>query len=516
MSRSMGTGMAILDFDGDGRLDLYFLQNGGPGSGAKNELWRQEKDGRFQDVSKGSGLDVEGFGMGSAVGDIDNDGRVDMAVTEYGNIRLFHNEGEGRFREVTDEAGLHRVLWGMSCAFLDYDRDGRLDFVSVNYVEDDPTRPCSDYAGKRDFCGPQDFLGNVTKLYHNETAPGGPIRFVDVTGVSGLGKIVGPGLGVSCLDFDGDGWVDILVANDGKPNHLWINQRDGRFQDEGVLRGLAYDGLGRSQAGMGIALGDVAGRGNLGIFMTHLSEETNCFWSRLADKSAFVDETASMRLANPRWRATGFGTVLGDMDLDGDLDLAIVNGRVRRGAVDATLGGTGAGLDPFWHPYAERSQLFENGGEGVFTDVSENNTAFSGEARVARALAMGDLDNDGDLDLVSTAIGSPARVYRNVAPRRGRWLSVRAVDPATKRDAHDGQVTVRAAGRAWIRWLNPAYSYLCSNDPRVHFGLGRVERVDEIELEWPDGTRELFRGSEVDRAIVVEKGQGRAVSSPNP
>jgi hypothetical protein len=496
MPQIMGSGAALFDFDNDGRLDVYLVQNGGP-DGPRNRLFRQGRDGRFTDVSKGSGLDVAGWGMGVAVGDVNNDGWPDVLVTEYGGVRLFLNNRDGTFTDVTREAGLDKLLWGTSAAFFDYDRDGWLDLVVVNYIDYEPSRPCASPGGQRDFCGPKHFPGSVTKLYRNlGGTPGkaGAVRFEDVTLKAGLGGTPGPGLGVVCADFTGDGWPDIFVANDGEPNRLWVNQKNGTFKNEALQRGLAYNALGQAQANMGIALGDVDGSGLFSVFVTHLTEETNTLWKQ-ARPGAFEDRTAAAGLVNPRWRGTGFGTVLADFDHDGALDLAVVNGRVARDSRFGAEAGRGGGPGSFWKPYADRNQLFANDGKGGFRDVSPENEAFCGTARISRALAVGDVDGDGALDLLVSTVAGPARLYRNVAPDRGHWLMVRAVDPALGgRDAYGAEVTVEAAGRRWKRWLNPASSYLCSSDPRAHFGLGAAERVDAIHVLWPDGTEEDYRG----------------------
>jgi hypothetical protein len=519
MPQVMGSGAALLDYDNDGRLDVYLLQNGGPGSRSTNQLFHQGADGRFTDVSAGSGLDVAGYGMGVAVGDVNNDGWPDVLVTEYGRLRLFLNNGNGTFRDATKEAGLESVLWGTSAAFVDYDRDGWLDLVVVNYVDYSPSRPCGD-ARQPDYCHPNAFVGAVTKLYHNRgplrgqsdgraPPPAAPVRFEDVTLQSGLGRLPGPGLGVVCADFDGDGWPDLFVANDSRANRLWVNQRDGTFREEGVLRGVAYNALGRAQANMGVALGDTSGRGLFDLYVTHLTQETNTLW-RQGPRGLFRDETAAAGLAGPRWRGTGFGTVLGDFDHDGALDLAVVNGRVARAGGRAAAPGPGpAALAPFWRDYAERNQLFANAGGGRFRDISPDNAPFCGTAAVARGLACGDLDGDGALDLLVTTVAGRARLYRNVAPGRGHWLLVRALDPALKRDAYGAEVTVRAGGRRWRRWLSPGSSYLCSNDPRAHFGLGQAERVDAVEVRWPDGSAEVFPGCGADRVVVLRKGSGK-------
>jgi hypothetical protein len=499
----VGSGAAVFDFDGDGLLDLYLLTNGGPDSPATNRLYRQLPGGRFEDVTAGSGLDLGGYNMGVAIGDVNNDGLPDVLVTRYTGLRLFLNLGGGRFRDITHEAGLEGPLWGTSAAFFDYDRDGWLDLVVANYLEYDPTRVCAIGSQGADYCPPQSFTGQVATLFHNlgPTAKGA-VAFQDITLAAGLGR-PGFGLGVVCADFTGDGWPDIFVANDGFPNFLWVNRHDGTFIEEAVPRGLAYNVLGQQQANMGVALGDVDGDGLLDLFVTHESHENHTLW-RQGPRGVFRDRTGESGLAAPRWKGTGFGTVLADFDHDGNLDLALVNGRVHRGKAP--------GPGPFWESYAQRSQLFLNQGGGRFEDVSPANDPFCSTLVVGRGLAWLALDGDGAVHLLRTEVGGPARLFRNVAAKKGQWLLVRAVDPELGgRDVYGAEVVVRAGGRRWVGLVNPATSYLCSNDPRVHFGLGTVDRVDGIEVTWPDGSREEFPASVADRLLVLPKGGGRGV-----
>jgi hypothetical protein len=510
MPQIMGSGAAMFDFDGDGRLDLYLLNNAGPGSTSTNRLYRNLPNGTFKDVTAGSGLGIAGHNMGVAVGDIDNDGLPDVVVTQYGGVKLLHNNGDGTFTDITEQAGLRDPLWATSANFFDFDRDGWLDLVVVNYVAYDPTAPCLSAGGEKGYCAPNVFQGTVTKLFRNlgRDAAGGQagVRFQDVTVAAGLAKAPGPGLGVYCADFDGDGWPDIFVANDGKPNHLWINQKDGTFKEEAPARGLAVDAMGQAQAGMGVAVGDVDGDGRFDLYVTHLAWERNTLWRQEPRRGLFRDRTAAAGLLDTAWRSTGFGALMADFDHDGWLDIAIVNGRIAAGTPTPH-----PALGAHFRDYAERNQLLRNVGEGKFQDVSAQNRAFCGTPNVARGLVCGDFDGDGAPDLLVTTIANRARLYRNVARPRGHWLLVRAVDPRLKRDAYGAEVMVRAGGRQWLRIINPGDSYLCSSDPRVHFGLGAAARYGAIEVRWPDGLAEVFEGGAADRQLVLQRGAGTPI-----
>jgi enediyne biosynthesis protein E4 len=502
MPQSVGSGGALFDFDGDGRLDIYLVQNAGPNSNIRNRLFHQKADGTFEDVSAGSGLDVAGYGMGVAIGDVNNDGRPDVLLTEYGRTRLFLNLGGGKFKDVSEEAGIRNPLWGTSAAFFDFDRDGWLDLIVVNYIDYDPTWDCTSASGAKDFCAPKVFPDTATKLFRNlGPQPDGNVRFEDVSVKSGVGRVTGPGLGVTVFDVDGDGWPDVFVANDGKPNRLWINQRDGTFKDEAVSRGVAYTQMGQAYAGMGIALGDYDNDGLFDLFVTHLTSETNTFWKQ-GPRGQFTDQTASTGFFGPTARGTGFGTLMADFDHNGFVDIAVANGRVQRGGK-----ATGTSLPAFWETYAERNRIFANVG-GKFTDVSSTADAFSGPWNVARGLMCGDLDGDGAPDLLVTTAGGKARLFRNVVADRGHWLQVRAFDPKLNRDAYGAEITVRADGKSWLRLVNPADSFLCSSSPIVHVGLGSATTFDRIEVRWPDGTRETFAGGVADRRLEVKKGAG--------
>jgi hypothetical protein len=373
----------------------------------------------------------------------------------------------------------------------------------VKYGDYDPSMRCRFPDGSHDYCAPANFKGTVSKLYRNLGATGASPRFRDVSLESGIGRLPGRGLGVVCADFTGDGWPDVFVANDAQANYLWINQKDGTFKEEGVSRGVAYNGLGAAEGNMGIGFGDVDGDGLADLFVTHLYSETNTLW-RQDRPGLFRDATTRSGLNRPRWRATGFGTLLADFDHDGALDLVLTNGRVSKAPADPR-----SPLGPFWSQYGDRNQLFANDGRGRFRDISPADPALCGTPNVGRGLAVGDVDNDGALDVVVTAIAGPVRLYRNVAPRQGHWLMVRALDPALRRDAYGAEITVRAGGRRFARTVNPGGSYLSHSDVRAHFGLGQAERVEAIRVRWPDGRIEEFEGGAADRRLVLRKGEGR-------
>jgi hypothetical protein len=507
MPDQVGSGVALFDYDNDGRLDVYFVQNGGTNPAARNQLFHQEADGSFKNVSAGSGLDIAGRGMGAFAGDVNNDGLPDLLVTEYGAVHLFQNLGGGKFKDVSREAGLDNPRWAAPASFLDYDRDGWLDIVVGNYVDYDPTHICKDVHGEQDFCAPKPFAPTATRLWHNGTKLAGSTpRFEDRSEASGIFRTPGVALGLVCADFDGDGWPDIFCADDGRPNRLFINKQNGTFAEEAAQRGLAFTAMGATAANMGTAFADVDGDGLGDVFVTHLSEEYHSLYKQ-GPRGVFADQIANQGLQQQSWRGTGFGTVLADFNQDGAPDLVSANGLVRRILKNQTP--VAAGVDLWWSRYAQKSQLFVYEG-GKFRDLSSTQTALSGEAMVARSLAVGDLDNDGAPDLILCSVGGPARVLRNVVPNRGHWLKLRLLLPQQgRRDAIGAEVVISAAGRKYWAVLQPATSYLVSNDPALHFGLGNATTADLIEVLWPDGVKETFGGGAVDKLLVLKKGDGK-------
>lgn len=518
----MGAGCALFDFDGDGDLDIYLIQGAGArpagdlvATPVRNRLLRQTAQHQFEDVSAGSGLDVADVGMGVAVGDVNNDGWPDVFLTNYGADRLLLNRRNGTFEDVTAEVGVEDLNWGASACFIDYDRDGWLDLCTTNYLDYDPGHRCADAEGELDYCNPKLFAGVGTRLYRNITAngsaPGKPVerpKFQDVTWESGIGQLKGPGLGVVSGDFNGDRWPDLYVANDGAANHLWINQQNGKFSEEAIARSAAYDNQGRPQASMGIALGDPDGDGDADLLVTHLRGENNALY--LNDPQiGFTEQSARSGLAISSFPFTGFGTAFLDLELDGDLDLVIVNGAVRRPRLSMYFQSKPITAPQFWQLYAERNQVFINVGTGNYQEVSAASQPFCQDPNVARGLATGDIDNDGDIELLLMEASGTGTLFWNEAPREGHWLRVQAIEPSLgNRDAYGAQVTVVGEKRNWTGWVNAAGSYLAASDPQVHFGLGKTSTIAAIKVIWPNGDEETFPGGAVDRQIKVSHGSG--------
>jgi hypothetical protein len=486
----MGSGAALFDYDRDGDLDIYLVNSVG-----ENRLYRQTRALHFEDATAASGLADRGYGMGAAVGDYDSDGDIDLLVTNLGADHLYRNDGRGAFTEVTADAGIDSPSWSMSAAFCDIDDDGHLDLYIAAYVTNDPPFACSDEAGRPDYCGPNVYRGVADLLYRND----GDGTFTDISVSSGISGAARNGLGVVCFDFNGDARDDVLVANDGEENLLWINQGDGRFRDEALEFGVSVNLFGETEASMGIALGDADGDGLLDVLMTHLDGETHTLYRGMPG-GALMDATAASGIGVPSMAETGFGTEFLDADHDGDLDLAVVNGHVRR---TPSTGVGGMGADPFLAVYGEANLLLENTGGRYAPGCAD--AAFCRDALVSRGLVAGDIDADGDLDLLVTNSNGPARLFRNDRTQ-GHWLAVRVREAG--RDAVGSLVRVRSGGAWRARPVLHTRSYLSSGDAEVHFGLGFAESVDEIVVVWPDGSSERFAGTATNRRIVLVRGSG--------
>ena len=506
-----GAGAGFFDADGDGDLDIYLLQGGrptdpaGPRAGAPgNALYLQETPGRFVDASTASGTADTGYGMGLAAADFDGDGRTDLFITNYGPDVLYRSLGGGRFEDVTASAGVAGQGWSSSAVFCDYDADGRLDLYVARYVRNDPAKHCTQQDGSQDYCSPQVFPGTHDYLYRN--LGGG--RFEDVSLAVGLRTVHAPGLGVVCHDFDGDGRLDFYVANDGEANQLWLNQGADGFADDAFLAGVALNDAGRPEAGMGIALGDVDADLDLDLFITHVADETNTLYrSDGADLGlSFADRTGPSGLGPASMAMTGFGVGFSDLDLDGALDLVVANGRVQqKSALPGALG------DAFWKVFGEPNQVFRNGGtqgnDALFTGF-DGAGDFSTVIEVSRGLALGDYDEDGDLDLLLANAEGPARLYRNDFAKQGAPLRVSTLDAAGTAAFPTVVTAVFEGGRRAVRRADPGGGYLATGDSRAFFAVQPNDKVTEFEVVWPDGNRETFLGTESD-TVSLRKGEGQ-------
>ncbi len=511
-------GVAVLDYDGDGDLDVYLLQGElldkskefdqalfpppaahWPG----NRLFRNEivPEGalRFSDVTDKAGVGFRGYGMGVAVGDMDNDGDPDLYVTNYGRNVMYRNNGNATFTDITAESGTDDPRWNASAAFCDYDRDGDLDLFVTAYVSFNVkhNKTCSGLGGRRDFCGPTSYEPLMDRLFRND----GDGRFTDVTVAAGISQAFGSGLGVTCADFNGDGETDIYVANDQRANQLWINRGDGIFKEMALISGTAYNAAGVAEASMGVTAGDFDGDGDEDLFMTHLDAQTNTLY--LNDgKGTFFDVTDQFRLGAVSMAFTGFGSEWFDYDNNGTLDLFVANGAVM---MLASRIGESA------YPYEQTNQLFRNDGDQGFSDISHQAGLVMQLREVSRGAAFGDIDNDGDVDIVVSNNNGPARLMINKMGNRNHWLRVRLVGTQSNRDGIGARVAILRPGKAPVwRRAHTDGSYLSANDIRVHFGLGTETALDGVAIRWPSGRNEVWRTARADTQVVLKEGTGES------
>jgi len=514
----MGAGGAFIDYDEDGDLDVLLLQGGAlggtrpglkpaptePASGPR--LFRNDLSvmpgGRmhltFSDVTQRSGFARAGYGMGVATGDYDNDGDADVYITNHGPNHLYRNNGSGTFTDVTRDAGtgLDDPRWSTSAAFCDYDIDGDLDLFVTNYVDATAAdnKACHDPVGVRDYCGPLRFRPVPDRLFRND----GDGRFTDVSEHAGITKADGAGLGVACADFNGDTRPDIYVANDASANQLWINRGNGTFEDAALLSGVAFNADGLPEGSMGIAAGDPDDDGDLDIFVTNITRETHAFYRNLGSGS-FEDARLPAGLATPTARSTGFGTDWFDYDNDGRLDLFVANGAV---TIEEALRG-----DP--SPFRQKNQLFRNAGSGRFQDVSDNAGPALQLSEVSRGAAFGDVDNDGDVDVLVTNNNGPVRLLLNETGSRHHSLQIRLRGTQDNRQGLGARVGVLRNDQTTLwRRAHSDGSYLSARDSRVHFGLGAAATIAAVVVEWPNGLSEVWTDVLPDRIVTLRQGSG--------
>ena len=503
---SMSGGVALFDFDRDGNLDVYLVNSltvdtaRDPRS-ARSELWRGRGDGTFEDVTDRSGLAHPGWGMGVAAGDVDNDGWDDLYVTCYGPNRLYRNNRDGTFSDVTDTAGVGDPRWSAGAAFADYDADGRLDLFVANYadVRLDALPPFGEgkfcqFHGIPVQCGPKGLPGSGDSLYRNN----GDGTFTDASVKAGVDDRAGRfGMGVAWADFDDDGRQDLFVANDVGPNFLYRNNGDGTFTDLGLASGTALSEDGKEQASMGIAIGDYDHRGRSSIVVTNFSDEYNAFY-RHEQGFQFSDASYATQTAKAGLPYVGWGTHLFDYDNDGWLDLLVVNGHVYPQVERAKLTTS----------YRQRKLLYRNNGDGTFAEVTDTAGPALTEPAVSRGSAAGDLDNDGDLDVVVNNLDGAPTVLRNDGGDRQGFLVVDLEGRGGNRGAIGARVTLRAGDLVQTADRRSGGSYLSQNDTRLHFGLGNWTKPVALEIRWPGGGVQRLTGVPANAFVLVTEGAG--------
>jgi enediyne biosynthesis protein E4 len=483
LPETLGAGCAFLDYDSDGWQDILLI-NGMDWPGHKRQrstlrLYRNNRNGTFSDVTKTAGLDVEMYGMGVAVGDYNNDGHPDILVTCVGQNRLFKNTGKGSFVDVTKASGLwNRQAFSTSAIWFDFDRDGLLDLFVCNYVKWSPEHDvfCSPDGKRKSYCTPEAYRGETCWLFHNR----GDGTFEDVTANSGIFDSSSKSLGVAMLDYEPDGWPDLLVANDTQPNKLYRNQRNGTFKDVAVDVGIAFSAEGKARAGMGVDVADFDNSGMSGVAITNFDNEMIGLY-RVAS-GGYQDIATQSGLGLPSKNTLGFGCIFLDADLNGALDLAVVNGHID----DTVRNVRGVG-------YAQPPQLFLNDGKGTFRDIAAEIGWEFAAPKVGRGLAYGDFDRDGDLDLLMTTNNGPAYLFRNDQSRGNKSIRIRLIGTKSNRDAIGAVVKIDYGGATQSRLVRGGSSYLSQSELPVTFGVGKRDKVDRLLVEWPSGRTEDYK-----------------------
>jgi enediyne biosynthesis protein E4 len=500
MPETMAGGSIIFDYNNDGWPDIFFVNGGSfvdkqKAAGARHRLYRNNKDGTFTDVTATSGIGVSGFGMGACSADYDNDGWPDLYITSVGANKLYHNNGNGTFTDVTDKAGVGSQFWSASCAFGDIDNDGYVDLYVTNYVDFgvNNNKYCVYSGDTRVYCHPNVYNGVPDILYRNN----GDGTFTDVSRAAGIYRPDGKGLGVVFGDYDGDGWIDIFVANDSTPNFLFHNKGKGVFEEVGLLAGVAVGSDGQALAGMGTDMGDVDGDGLLDIFVTNLDRQTHSLYRNLG-KGLFANVTFESGVGEATLPFVGFGALFFDYDNDTDLDLAIVNGDVIDNVSifrDSTS-------------YEQRNLLLQNNGMGKFRDVGPASGPGFALKKPSRSLSAADIDNDGDLDLLIGNVGQTADLLRNDGGNISNSLSIRTIGSKSNRDGIGARLKLTVGGKVLIQEVRAGSSYLSQSDLRVHFGMDKAPRADRLEIRWPSGAVDVLQDIEANQILTVTEGRG--------
>jgi hypothetical protein len=499
LPETLGSGCAFLDYDADGWQDILLI-NGMDWPGHKRarstlKLYKNNRNGTFTDVTKASGLDVEMYGMGVAVGDYNNDGFPDILVTCVGQNRLFRNTGTGTFVDVTRASGLSvRQAFSTSALWFDYDRDGLLDLFVCNYVRWSPEHDvfCSLDGKHKSFCTPEAYRGDTCWLFHNR----GDGTFEDVTATSGIFDSSSKSLGVAMLDYDQDGWPDLLVANDTQPNKLYKNLRNGKFKDVAVEAGLAFSTEGKARAGMGLDVADFENSGKPGIAITNFDNEMIGLY-RAVHPGTYDDISIAAGVGLASKNTLGFGCAFLDIDLDGSLDLAVANGHIEE-TVRNIHGNIG---------YAQPPHLFLNQA-GKFQDVASNANGGFAQPKVGRGLAYGDFDRDGDLDVLLTTNSGPAYLYRNDQLAGNRSIRFHLIGTKSNRDAIGAVVRIFHGGITQSQMVKTGSSYLSQSELPLTFGLGQRDKIDRVQIEWPSGAQEEFKNLRAPQAYQYTENKG--------
>lgn len=495
LPETMGSGVAWIDVDGDGWQDLLFVNSRDwtpRGRKTTAALYRNNGKGGFTDITRGSGLDVEFYGMGVAVADYDNDGRDDIYITALEGDRLFHNEGGGKFRDVTKESGIRNAAFGTSAAWIDYDRDGKVDLFVANYVQWNQKGDlwCSLDGATKSYCTPESYKGQPSRLFHN--LGGG--RFEDVTHKAGVGEASSKALGITVLDFNNDGWPDLFVANDTQPNRLYRNNRNGTFTEEAVSAGVAFGEDGVARGAMGADAGDYDRSGRQHLLVGNFSNQMLGLYHNEGN-SLFVDEAPRSAVGRASLLSLTFGLFFFDYDLDGLPDIFAANGHI-----DEEIGRVQPKIQ-----YKQAPLLFHNLGKGKFEDVTKQQGADFLKPVVARGAAYADFDHDGDLDVVVSTNNGPAVLYRNDGGNRNQWIHLKLTGSKSNRSGIGALVRVESPGGRQMQMVRSGSSYCSQSELGLTFGLGRDTKVNSIDIEWPSGAKQRLTNIAAGQYLTVQE-----------